>query len=327
MTRSDLPFGSEFSPSQIDLVHLLELAKSFGSDWNGFEAAVRERYFSGHHTSNYNQRKLANNTKLSMRAYGLIGGKDAELTAAGKTLLALSKDRAALYEEFARHILLHCQGMNFVQCVLDMRSAGENINLSTLRKSLEERGLSVPRGAKHMSTLRLWLEKAGVFVTGYRVDHRRLGEILGLGVEEFEELARFSPEQKASLKTLANIGEPGPHASNDIERLATATYGTAFNEKNLPKQVLYPLEAAGYIDLRRGTKKAGRGAKPFLVTATDKLIAEVAVPLLGQLEEQVHAGIRPLLRKPLSAILEEMRAGDRHVRGLALEALPSNSCG
>lgn len=242
-------------------------------------------------------------------------------TAAGKTLLALGKDRAALYEEFARHILLHCQGMNFVQCVLDMRSAGENINLSTLRKSLEERGLSVPRGAKHMSTLRLWLEKAGVFVTGYRVDHRRLGEILGLGVEEFEELARFSPEQKAYLKTLANIGEPGPHASNDIERLATATYGTAFNEKNLPKQVLYPLEAAGYIDLRRGTKKAGRGAKPFLVTATDKLIAEVAVPLLGQLEEQVHAGIRPLLRKPLSAILEEMRAGDRHVRGLALEAL------
>lgn len=321
MTRSDLPFGSEFSPSQIDLRHLLTLAKKFGSDWKGFETAVRERYFSSHDTSDYNQRKLANNTKLSMRAYGLITEKDAELTATGETLLALRKHKTGLYEEFARHILRHCQGMNFVQCILDMQSAGENINLSTLRKSLKERGLSVPRGGKHMSTLRLWLQKAGVFVTAYRVDHRRLREILGLGVEEFEVLARFSPEQKAYLKTLANTAEPGPHASNDIERLATATYGTAFNEKNLPKQVLYPLEAAGYIQLKRGTKKAGRGAKPFLVTATNRLSAEVTVPLLQQLEAQVQADIRPLLRKPLSAILDEMRARDRHIRGLALEAL------
>ena len=85
-----------------------------------------------------------------------------------------------------------------------------------------------------MSTLRLWLEKTGIIISGYHVDQIRLNEILGLSVEEFEALATFTPEQRFYLKALANINEGGHHASNDIERLASATYGITFNEKNLP---------------------------------------------------------------------------------------------
>lgn len=321
MPRSDLPFGSEFSPAQVELPVLLELASEHGTDWKAFEAAVRDRYFAGHETSDYNRNKLANNTKLSLRAYGLIGEDDATLTEAGRTLHSLRHDEDALYRVFAQHILKNRQGMNFVQCILDMQAAGENINLNALRRGLEERNLAVPRGGKHMSTLRLWLEKAGVFVSGYRVDQSRLNEILGVKIEEFEAIATFTAEQRAYLKTLANMGGGGPHASNDIERLATATYGIAFNEKGLPKQVLYPLRDAGYIDLERGTKQAGRGAKPFLVTATDKLAADVITPLINQIEQQSHADLRPLLRKPLHEIRAELRSKDRHIRGLALEAL------
>ena len=97
--------------------------------------------------------------------------------------------------------------------------------------------------------------------------------------------------------------------------------GVAFNEKNLPKQVLYPLRDAAYIDLERGTKEAGRGAKPFLVTATDKLATEIITPLIEQLEQQTQADLRPLLRKPLNEIRKELKSKDRHIRGLALEAL------
>ena len=321
MPRSDLPFGSEFSPAQVDLAVLLELAQQHGADWKAFEAAVRDRYFAENKTSDYNKGKLANNTKLSLRAYGLIGEKDTTLTETGQALYGLRHEEASLYEAFGRHILKRCQGMNFVQCLLDMQAAGENIDLNRLRRWLEERGITVPRGGKHMSTLRLWLEKAGVFVSGYRVDQVRLNEILGLNVEEFEALATFSPEQRAYLKALANIDGGGPHFSNDIERLAAATYGVAFNEKNLPKQVLYPLRDAGYVELERGTKGAGRGAKPFLVTATGKLVAEIIAPLMVQLEQQTQADLRPLLRKPLKEIREELTAKDRYIRGLALEAL------
>ena len=321
MAQSDLPFGSEFSPAQIDLSVLLELAHDHAADWKAFENAIRARYFAANNTSDYNKGKLANNTKLSMRAYGLIGEKDASLTETGQALYSIRADETILYESFARHILKGCQGMNLVQCLLDMWAAGESIDLNKLRRWLEERGIKVPRGGKHMSTMRLWLEKASVFVTGYRVNQVRLNEILGLNVEEFEVLATFSAEQRAYLKALANIGGGGPHSPNDIERLTTSTYGVTFNEKNLPKQVLYPLEKAQYITLQRGTKQSGRGAKPFLVAATDKLAAEIITPLIEQLEQQTQADLRPLLRKPLKEIREELNSKDRHVRGLALEAL------
>ena len=321
MPRSDLPFGSEFSPKQIDLADLLALANSHGPDWKAFEREVQDRYFSSHQTSDYNKRKLANNTKLSMRAYGLIEKSDANLTETGRALHDLREDEKAIYESLARHILKHCHGVSFVQCILDMQAAGETINLNKLRAWLKERGIVVPRGGKHMSTLRLWLEKAGVFVSGYRVDERRFKEILGVNLEDLQTLATFSPEQRAYLKTLANIDGGGPHFSNDVEKLAAATYGVAFNEKSLPKQVLYPLRDAGYIELQRGTKKHGRGAKPFLVISTDKLVADLISPLLLQLEQLVQADLRPLLRKPLGEVRAEMKSKQRHIRGLALEAL------
>lgn len=321
MQRSGLPFGSEFSPAQIDLPVVLGFAQEHGANWKAFEEAVRNRYFAAHDTSDYNRSKLANNTKLSLRAYGLIGDKDATLTEIGQTLNNLRNDERTLYETFARHILKNRHGMNFVQCILDMHAAGEKVDLNKLRRWLQERSIAVPRGGKHMSTLRLWLEKAGVFVSGYRVNQPRLNEILGVEFEEFEVLAQFTEEQRAYLKALANMGGGGPHLSNDIERLAQATYGAAFNEKNLPKQVLYPLDNAGYLHLERGTKEAGRGAKPFLVTATDKLASDLIIPLIEQLEQQAQFDLRPLLRRTLKEIRAELESEDRHIRGLALEAL------
>ena len=271
MPRSDLPFGSEFSPSQIDLSHVLELAKQHGGNWKAFEAAVRKKYFEVHKTSDYNRGKLANNTKLGMQAYKLIDD-DARLTEVGEALYSIRKDEKKLYEKFARHILLNLNGTTFVQCIQDMQAAGEEVTLLTLRESLQQRGIHFPRGGKHPSMMRLWLEKAGVFLKAWRVDSARLQKVMGLASEDLEVLSRFTPQQGAYLKALANLGGSGPYASNQVEKLATATYGIKFDEKNLPKSVLYPLEKAGYIALERGTKVEGRGAKPFLVKPTDKLI-------------------------------------------------------
>ena len=58
--KNDLPFGSEFSPSQIDLAHVLELAARYGGDWRAFENVVRSAYFEAHSTSDYRApRKIA----------------------------------------------------------------------------------------------------------------------------------------------------------------------------------------------------------------------------------------------------------------------------
>jgi len=317
--KSDLPFGSEFSPSQIDLADALALADMHGGDWRAFEDSVRNAWFEEHATSDYNRRKLANNTKLGMIAYGLIG-RDASLTDFGRELLAIRDDKPTLYEHLARHILLNRHGMTLVGCIRDMEASGEPVNLTTLREALGARGVHFPRGGKHPSMMRLWLAKAGVFVgSRWQVDPFRVQEILGIGVEEFEALADLPPMHRAFLRALVNTGTTEPQPANEIARLATATYGEKFPEKSLPKLVLNELVAAEYITAEKTT--GGRGAKPFLVAPTEKLIAEVVDPLLAQLSRQTDPKLLKLLRRPLSDILEELDNKDRFVAGLALEAL------
>lgn len=317
--KSDLPFGSEFSPSQIDLVRVLDLAERHGGDWHAFEDAVRAAWFEGHSTSDYNRGKLANNTKLGMIAYGIID-RDANLTDFGQELLALKADEGDLYRHLARHILVHLHGMTLVRCIQDMEAAGEVVSLNTLRDALAVRGVHYPSGGKHPSMMRLWLAKAGVFVgSRWQINPHRIEEILGIEPDEFKTLANFTPVQRAFLRALANTGTTAPQPANEIARLATATYGQKFPEKSLPKLVLHDLEAAGFITAEKTT--AGRGAKPFLVTPTAKLIAEVVEPFLEQIKNQNDPKLVALLRKPLTAILAELDHKDRYVAGLALEAL------
>ena len=319
MKKSDLPFGSEFSPSQIELPTVLEFANVHGGDWHAFERAVRDAYFEGHRTSDYNRGKLANNTKLGMIAYGIIE-RDAALTSFGQEMLALKDDDSALYERLAKQILLNLHGMTLVRCIQDMVAAGERVNLTTLREGLAARGIHYPKGGKHPSMMRLWLAKAGVFVgKRWQVNPHRVEEILGIDPDEFEVLANFTPAQRAFLRTLANMGTIEPQGANDIVRLASATYGVKFPEKSLPKLVLNALRDAGYITTEKTT--TGRGAKPFRVTPTQKLIGDVIDPLLEQLKGQTDSKLLALLRTPLSAILEEMNSKDRYQAGIALEAL------
>ena len=317
--KSDLPFGSEFSPSQIELVRALELADHHGGDWRAFETAVRAAWFEDHSTTDYNRAKLANNTKLGMIAYGIIN-RDAALTAFGRELLSLKADEPALYRHLARHILLHLHGMTLVSCIQDMVASGDIVNLTTLREALAERGIHYPSGGKHPSMMRLWLAKARVFVgRRWHVDPHRVDDITGLTSAEFQALAAFTPMQRAFLRALANTGTSAPQPANAIARLATATYGVKFPEKSLPKLVLHDLETAGYITTTKTT--AGRGAKPFQVAPTSKLIADVVEPLLEQLKAQTDPKLLTLLRKPLPTIIAELSHKDRYVAGLALEAL------
>lgn len=317
--KSDLPFGSEFSPSQIELAHVLDLAELHGGDWRAFENDVRSTYFEEHATSDYNRGKLANNTKLGMIAYGIID-RDANLTGFGRELIALKDDEPALYQHLAKHILLNLHGMTLINCIQDMVAAGEVVALTTLREGLAARGVHYPSGGKHPSMMRLWLAKAGVFVgSRWQINSHRVEDILGLNPDEFVVLADFTPEQRAFLRALANTGTTAPQPANEIVRLATATYGVRFPEKSLPKLVLNALEEAGYITSEKTT--TGRGAKPFQVAPTDKLSADVVEPLLEQLKDQTDPKLLALLRTPLADILSALNHADRHVAGLALEAL------
>jgi len=318
--RSDLPFGSEFSPSQIELPVLLDLAVTHEGDAKAMQASIQARFFSTHGGGNAkNQKTLAMNCRLGLKAYGLID-EDANLTDFGRELHALKDDEPKLYETLARHILLNLKGMAMVQCIRDMTAAGEGVNLTSLRVGLAERGVHYPSGGKHPSMIRLWLAKAGVFVGDrWQIDELRLPAVLGTNPADFGVLSRFTSEQRAFLLALANTSVTDPQPANEITKLATATYGVKFPEKSLPKLVLNALVEAGYITATKTTE--GRGAKPFMVAPTVKLVADVVTPLLDQLKDQTDPKLLDLLRKPLAEILVEIDSEDRYVGGLALEAL------
>lgn len=320
MPSSDLPFGSEFSPSQINLAWVLEAARVSEGDWQAYENAVYEQYFQGGSTDEKNSRKLANNNKLGMSAYGIIKStKDTRLTEFGEELYSLRDDEESLYQRLAKHILLNLHGLTIIETIKDAQASGESVTLVKLREWLEDREIIFPRGGKHPSMMRLWLEKAGVFESGWRINQEKIDEILGVVEEDIKALSNLNAEQRSFLRTLANIGDTKPRYSNEIEKLAAATYGVRFDEKNLAKKVLYPLRDAGFISLHKET--TGRGAKPFSVTPTEKLIAEVFDPILEQAEQWADKDLRQLLRKPLDEILPELSAQDTYEKGLALEAL------
>jgi site-specific DNA-methyltransferase (cytosine-N4-specific) len=318
--KSDLPFGSEFSPSQIALPRLLELAEAHAGDQKALQDAIKAEYFASHGGGNAkNQQTLAMNCRLGMKAYGIID-ETATLTEFGRVLYDVRTDEAILYEQLAAHILLHLRGMALVRCIQEMTISGERVTLDALRHALEERGVHFPKGGKHPSMMRLWLEKAGVFaVDTWRVNETRLQTILGTDSEEFAALARFTTEQRAFLLALANSGVIKPQPANMIRDLAAATYGVRFPCKNLPQAVLNALRDAGYITFEKTT--GGRGAKPPLVTPTAKLRADIVQPLLDQLKDQIDPKLIELLIKPLDEILLELNAEDRYQAGLALEAL------
>ncbi len=340
-TTSDLPFGSEFSPSQIELPALLDLVHTHQGNVPALEAAIEAKWFSGHASHpraevedeeddeaeeagdeaarTYNRSKLANNCKLGLIAYGIIT-RDAHFTPLGQALYDLRGDDTALYEALARHILLNLKGMIFVQCLQDMVAAAETITLDTIRIALGERGVHFPRGGKHPSMMRLWLAKAGVIVgKRWQVNPIRLRAVLGTDPNEFGALARFTQQQRAFLLALANTGITKPQPANEIVRLASATYGVRFPDKSLPKDVLNALESAGFVKTTKTT--TGRGAKPFLVEPTAKVRAEIIEPLLDQLKDQIDPKLLDLLTKPLATIIAELESADRYIAGLALEAL------
>ena len=316
----NLPFGSEFSPSQIDLPQLLKLCEKNNGNVKSLENEIKNIYFLNHGNGNIkNQLTLAMNCRLGLKAYGIID-EDARLTDVGIFLSEIKDDEQKLYSELARHILLNLNGMTFVQCLRDMEISGEAINLTTLRDSLRERGLHYPSGGKHPSMMRLWLAKAGVIIgSRWQVDDNRIKELLGISYNDVLEVLNLSQLQRVFLRTLANIDTTVGIPANEIVKLAETTFGIKFPEKSLPKEVLHSLVDSGYITIEKTT--SGRGAKPFIVTPTEKFNVDILTPILKQIENQTDPKLVELLRKPLTVILDELHSDNRYISGLALEAL------
>ena len=315
----ELPFGSEFSPSQIDLPELLTICKSNEGNKESLEYAILDRYFKKHgNGSDKNRRTLAMNCRLGLKSYGIIDD-NCVFTDFGRSLYSYKDNDEELYRNFARHILLNLNGMGFVQCLKDMSVNLEKITLQTMRPELEIRGITYPRGGKHPSIMRLWLAKAGVFSKkGYVVNTEKLNSILN-DDDDMSELRKLTKEQRYFLLALLNTGLQDYQSASQVTKLASVTYGISYPEKSLPKTILNDLEAAGYIEVQKST--SGRGGKSHLCRPTNKAKQDFLEPFIKQLEAQNDPRLIEMLTKSISDILVEINSNDSYKKGIALEAL------
>jgi len=324
--KSDVAFGSEFSPVRVDLSEVLAMIAQHEGDRGELLVAVQRRWYS--------KAVVAKNLPLALRAYGIIewgSGPDDKatkrekekryhLTDAGRRLLALKDNPTELHAEMARHILLEVPGgIQIVEIIEDLTSAGEEVKMARVRDELVTRGLHTPKNGMHATRIRLWLEKSGVITPApHRVDQARKNAILGIATDELEALAGLSNEQKAFARALArmNVREA---RSNDVAKYATELFGVRFPDTGLPGAVLEALQNAGLLRYQKTT--AGRGGKPGVVTPTERLRSEVFEKLLDAVERGAGLEYRGFVRKPFTEVLTELTSSDKNIKGKALEAL------
>lgn len=321
--RRTLPFGPQFSPEQTPLPDLLEIVAATGGDYSAMVRAIEDRFFLRNGTRSKWGWKKADNTTLALRDYGILDADKATPTVLGQELLALRANETALYEAFAKHILLHRNGLAFVRVIQDELAANREVSLSTLPRVLARRGLNVPATATHISSLKGWLKQAGIFTggrTSYEVDQQRVEDLLGgLSETEVDAISDLDEIQRAFLRALARFPLGEWHASNEVAHVAEIAYGASFPWKSIKATVLDDCEAAGLVQSQKTTE--GRGAKPYLVRTTEKFVAEVVEPLLAAYSDAFGSRIREYLRTSMEAIVDSLASPSKHVKGKALELL------
>jgi DNA-binding transcriptional ArsR family regulator len=314
LPKSDIPFGSEFGPNQVDLVTVLRLAQAHAGDGGAFTAAIATQYGWPLDT--------AKNTRLGLHSYRLMHNDIP--TDVAKRLLDLADDPKAMYEEFVRHILLNLHGLEVVTAIDDMLKVGERVTLTSLSAYLKPLGLYVPATGTHLSKLRGWLLKAGVFTSERdfsSINMLRVRELIGVSDDsEIDALAEMPEDQRAFLKALANLPMPtipdeAPLQASEVVDYASTLYGATFNEKGIVRATLVPLQEAGFITIDKPPKATGDEAgtrrqisgKSTLIYRTEKFANEYLAPLIDTLTG-TRLAVRQLMRKPLADRVHDQEA-------------------
>ncbi len=317
-----LPFGKQFTPAQTPLTALLQLVDRHVGDRASLEADIAVRFFSGSPASQ--RATLAMNTFLSLRAYGLVEGADAyALSEIGQTLVDARGDEEEAHRLLALHILLNCQGLVVLDVIKARVARGERPTVQGVADDLRSLGVD-PGGARgeKLSSVRGWLEQAGILSASWRIDDVALERAVGATSEEIKDLRSLPFELRAYLRALATLPGGTAHNSQTVAALADQQSGTRLViRRDLPSGVLKPLQDAGWLTYQKQT--GGRGAKAFSVLPTAAFEAKVATPLADALVVQAELPDPAMLRRPLADLLAEVRSprASKHDRGYALEGV------
>ena len=197
-----LPFGTQFSPNQIELPQLLQLViENEGDDTAPLITAIVDTFFSANSAGQ--QRNMAGNCKNSLVSYGILeSGGGVHITAFGHQLYEIT-DETEQCEALVKHILKNLNGMILIDVLRGMHRNGERISKENVVEALNSRGFDLSRTSNNVPVMKLWLNEAGV-LRGWRIDEHKLSELTELSEGEYRLLRTLRPEQYYFLRALCN---------------------------------------------------------------------------------------------------------------------------
>ncbi len=313
MEPNKLPFGTQFSPNVISLKVLLRIANDYaGHPISDFVQEVANKYWS----TSTESKKMAGNCKISLTNYELVTEDTIQLTDLGKKLLAI-EDEDELHKEFAKHILLHLNGLVLIETLRRIVLNGDSIKNESINKALIEQGFQLQQTSNNAQVMKLWLEKADI-LRGWAINEDALDDLLCMRSHEIAVFKELSKEQYFFLLALHNAAPEEKISAISVRQLATASYGVDYDEKSFATRVINPLQAKDLIVAEKTT--GGRGAKPYMVCLSEKGKREVVQPLLQQFRDQVGNALADAYCKSFSELHNEIHSTDTYKKGLALEA-------
>lgn len=317
-------YGDQFEQSKTPLIDLLKICRDAETDLAAMQETIRAKYFPEHGSAD-NSNKMAMNCRLSLKAYGLIetnkekGATEYKVTPIATELIELAETEGekAMFRRFAVHILTNLYGLTLLRLIENIRARGEQVSLEYLGEEMNDLGIKIAPNSTYISTMIAWLAKADVVTeNGYSVNWDVVYELLKTDAELIDKLHELTLEQRFFMLSMLSLAATEFVPSNHIAKHTRSVYSVRLTSKNLVKDILEPLEAAGLIESIKTT--TGRGAKPHDIKLAEKGKNDLLLPMLKSLADVTELTSADLNR-PFEDIVKDLDHEEKHVRGIALE--------
>jgi site-specific DNA-methyltransferase (cytosine-N4-specific) len=318
--RERIPVGTGFSPDLIDLTEFVRACVRHSGDKDAlrkflWEPPVRLRVPRKAPTPR--QRDLPMEAAVQ---YGLLEKGSWAATDLCRRLADLSGED--LYIEFGRHILSNLNGDMVVQAVLEMQQQGLSVTGDRLADYLREQyGLKVVTHNTAINSMRMWLEKAGVFRPQSRrrvweINREAWEQLRGLPPDLSRQMLALDEDRRALVQALCQIAPEGWCKAAKVREVAEQILGRSLPRASLPN-LLRPLEELGLIEVR---SKGTAGGKSSEIKTTDAFASGPLRRFLDGMKQGLDPDVARFLDWSPDRIYSGLESKNPGERGQALEA-------
>ncbi len=323
-----VPYGPDFTPATLGkrigedkvLPWLLERASTSGHRAT-LQAAIADRCLT-HIDDAKNRREMASHVVQALQNYQLILVDDLDqvrLTDVGAQILA--EPARTRDEVFGQHILTMCNGYRLVETIHRIELSGQQrVGLEQLSQELDRSATS-----KNLSTMKAWLERAGVMERGrrYAIRDARVEELLGRGAVRLLGLDEREVEFLLAARVQMALQKDQVLEAADVKALAE----TRRPDVKLPSKGLASfargLVTQGLIVEEKKARSKGGTRFAFRVSSEGLKLTDEQV---RKLVEQSWAGMPLEKLRPIDDALDALAKGTTEERGQLGEMLAVHAC-